>query len=91
VTADAHEPFLDDRGGVLGHVDEDAAGLLDGKGVEARGTAGYGDGEVEPKPALEALGLCGAPHNPSNGAHPIMWSARGKPLMLLAYDLRDST
>lgn len=33
VAADTQEPLLDDRGGVLGHVDEHAAGLLDGEGV----------------------------------------------------------
>ena len=54
MTADAQEPLLDDSGGVLGHVDEHAAGLLDGESIEARGAAGYRDGEVEPEPALEA-------------------------------------
>jgi hypothetical protein len=56
VAADAKEPLLDDRSGVLGHVDEHATGLTDGERVEARCATGDGNGEVEPEPALVALG-----------------------------------
>ena len=56
VAAEAGESCLDDGRGVLGHVDQHAAGLGDGEGVEAGRAAGDGDGQIEPEPALAALG-----------------------------------
>ena len=56
VVRDTGEALFDHGRRVLRHVDEDMPGLGDGEGVEAGGTAGHGDGEIEPEPALPALG-----------------------------------
>lgn len=53
--ADAFEPRLDDGRGVLGHVDEDGAGIVDGERAETRGAAGDGDGKIECEPRFAAL------------------------------------
>jgi len=40
---------------ILGEVDQDGAGILDGKGAEAVGAGGDRDGEIEAEPGLADL------------------------------------
>lgn len=66
--ADATKPRLDDGAGVLGHVEQDGASVVDVEGAEARGAGCDGDGEVESEPGLAALGS--AAEDADGGAGP---------------------
>ena len=68
MAAQAGQACLDDGRGVFGHVDQRAAGLGDGEGIQARGAAGHGDGQIQPQPALAAFG--GPANDPDAGAGP---------------------
>ena len=57
VATDRRKPLLDDHGRVLGHVDQDATGVLDLVDAEARPARRQADGHLEGEPALEALGF----------------------------------
>jgi len=76
--------------GVLGQVEQSGAGLVDCEGTQAGSARGDAEGEIEGEPGLADLGLCGAPHNPSNGAHPVMWSGRRKLLTAKSLTEEDS-
>jgi hypothetical protein len=59
--ADAAEPCFDDGRGVLGHVEEDGARIVDVEGAEAGGAGGDGDREVEREPGFAHLGAASTP------------------------------
>lgn len=64
----AREARLDDAGGVLGHVEQDAVRSEHLEAAEARRAARDGQSEVESEPALAALR--GAPDDADAGACP---------------------
>ena len=55
VAAQAAQAGLDGGGGVLGHVEEGRAGVVDVEGVEAWGGGGDGESEVEADPGFARL------------------------------------
>jgi hypothetical protein len=68
VAAESQETLLHGLGAILGEVEENGPGIVDGEATEARSRGSDGEGEIECQPALATLGC--AANDSHTGASP---------------------